>query len=89
MVIRKIPHYDFSALQLAAPDNADFLQGCFFFNTENKWILEANCTMRTNDGEKQDTFPLRLPLSAPFAQGAALTLDFDKIRTLPRKPPNG
>lgn len=52
-------------------------EGCFLFNTEDEWMLEANCTMRTNDGGTQDTFTIRLPLSAPFAKASALGFCYD------------
>lgn len=41
---------------------------CFYFNDTDEWMLEAECRMQTTDGEGQDSFFVRLPLSAPFAK---------------------
>lgn len=52
-------------------------EGCFLFNRVNEWILEAACTMETPQRGKQDTYLIRLPLSAPFMQDGRIGLCFD------------
>lgn len=52
-------------------------EGCFQFNRDHEWILEAACTMETPGRGKQDTYLIRLPLSAPFAKDGRIGLWFD------------
>lgn len=52
-------------------------EGCFYFNEEKEWILEAVCTMCTSDGTFSDVYTLRLPLSVPFAGEGEVGLYFD------------
>ncbi|MBQ8893745.1 MAG: hypothetical protein IJ043_04975 [Clostridia bacterium] len=125
MITRKIPYYEFGAMDFFAPQNGDFLkksfylalppvtpeqeqvlceipgaltlriirrsytqpgedhsslckEGCFDFSND-EWILEAALRMQTPDTARQETYFLRLPLSAPFAKGK-LGLYFDGVR---------
>lgn len=41
-------------------------EGCFYFNEENEWILEAEFKMNFFDDSKNSKYKLRLPLSEPF-----------------------
>lgn len=54
-------------------------EGCFSFNEENEWILEARCTMTTSDNTFSDVYALRLPLSAPFAREGEIGFYFDGV----------
>lgn len=52
-------------------------EGCFYFNKENEWILEARFVMSFFDNSKTEAFTLRLPLSAPFIKTDEIGLYFD------------
>lgn len=52
-------------------------EGCFYFNEEKEWILEALCHMQTSDLNLKQTFIVRLPLSAPFVKGTRIGMYFD------------
>ena len=61
-----------------APDHKSLeREGCFYFNEENEWMLEAVCHMQTPDGAAKDTYLLRLPLSAPFIKDGNIGIYFD------------
>ena len=61
-----------------SPDNRSInAEGCFYFNEENEWILEAICHMQTDDLTKKQDFIIRLPLSAPFVRNTKIGLYFD------------
>ncbi len=60
------------------PENLTYSrEGCFYFREEKEWILEAQCHMTTSDGTYHNTYFVRLPLSAPFAQSGELGFWFD------------
>lgn len=52
-------------------------EGCFYFNEENEWMLEAEMNMRVTEGNYTDSFIMRLPLSAPFAKNTKIGIYFD------------
>ena len=52
-------------------------EGCFYFNEENEWILEAKMFMCLPDGSGKETYRLCLPLSAPFVKSVNIGIYFD------------
>lgn len=52
-------------------------EGCFYFNEENEWILEARFKMTFFDKSKTATYTLHLPLSASFIKDAEIGIYFD------------
>lgn len=52
-------------------------EGCFFFNENDEYILEAECIMETMNKKIKDTFFVRLPMSAPFIKNSDIQLYFD------------
>lgn len=52
-------------------------EGCFYFNEENEWILEASLFMRVDDCSETAEYRLRLPLSAPFIEKNEIGIYFD------------
>lgn len=52
-------------------------EGCFYFNEENEWMLEAEMDMRVTKGNAEDSFIMRLPLSAPCARNTKIGIYFD------------
>jgi len=127
MLIRKMPVYDFSRLNLQPIKDAKFLdgafyillpelrdfseekvllsipgaleiqvvnrsytdetadissmrgEGCFYFNEVKEWILDVAFTMHNKLTGVVETYPLRLPMSAPFAKGGRIGLYFDGV----------
>lgn len=61
-----------------SPDNRSLdAEGCFYFNMQDEWIVEAICKMETDDLALSGDMVLRLPLSAPFVGGCETGLYFD------------
>ncbi len=54
-------------------------EGCFYFNENNEYILEAECIMETSDKKTKDKFFVRLPMSAPFTKNTDIGFYFDGV----------